>query len=255
MHPLLLLHAGVADRRMWNPIRPRLERARRVLSPDGLGYGERPLPKAEFSRVDDVITLLDTSNVERAAVVGASDGGRVAIDLALEHPDRVAALVLAAPALGGWNWSQQVREFGGAEDELLEAGKDRGGGRAQRPDVGRRPRPRAGRGRRRDPRPRPRDADARLRAPARLRTRTSRTRRSTGRTWPRSTGWESWQAPTLVLVGELDLPDFPAIAERIAAEAPRARVISLDGVAHLPSLEKPELFAELVLAFLDELGV
>jgi 3-oxoadipate enol-lactonase len=62
-------------------------------------------------------------------------------------------------------------------------------------------------------------------------------------------------APTLVLVGELDKDDFPAIAERIASEAPNARVISLNGVAHLPSLEKPELFAELVLAYLDELGV
>ena len=57
------------------------------------------------------------------AVVGASDGGRVAIDLALERPDRVAALVLASPALGGWAWSQEVRSFGAAEDELLEAGK------------------------------------------------------------------------------------------------------------------------------------
>ncbi len=239
---------------MWNPIRPRLERARRVLSPDGLGYGERPLPKAEFSRVDDVITLLDTSNVERAAVVGASDGGRVAIDLALEHPDRVAALVLAAPALGGWNWSQQVREFGGAEDELLQAGKIEEAAELNvRTWVD-------GRGRE------PAEVDAEIRDLVReMQTRAFEHLLTaySDEPHPQEHGPDvaavdrlgELQAPTLVLVGELDLPDFPAIAERIAAEAPRARVISLNGVAHLPSLEKPELFAELVLAFLDELGV
>jgi len=105
VHPLLLLHAAVADSRMWAPIRPRLERARRVLAPDALGYGDRPLPKRAFSRVDDVVALLDAERIERAAVVGASDGGRVAIDLALEHPDRVAALVLAAPPVA----AQQAR--------------------------------------------------------------------------------------------------------------------------------------------------
>jgi pimeloyl-ACP methyl ester carboxylesterase len=56
----------------------------------------------------------------------------------------------------------------------------------------------------------------------------------------------------LVVVGDLDLPDFPRIAARIAEQAQRARVIELAGVAHLPALEQPELFAELVLAYLDE---
>src|SRR5262245_1533030 len=120
--PLLLLHAGVADRRMWEPILPRLERDRRVLAPDLRGYGERPLPQGPFSHVDDLVELLDAQRVRRAAVVGASFGGGVALDLALEHQDRVAALVLAAPALAGWDWSQETRAFGGREDELLEAG-------------------------------------------------------------------------------------------------------------------------------------
>lgn len=238
---------------MWNPIRPRLERARRVLSPDGLGYGERPLPKAEFSRVEDVVALLDSSNVERAAVVGASDGGRVAIDLALEHPERVAALVLAAPAIGGWNWSQDVREFGGEEGDLLEAGKvDEAVELNVRTWVD-------GRGRGPD------DVDGRIRELVREMQRqafqhlltayaTEPHPQEHGPDTPAVERLAELAAPTLVLSGELDKPDFAAIAERIAAEAPRARVISLNGVAHLPSLEKPELFAELVLAFLDEVG-
>jgi 3-oxoadipate enol-lactonase len=254
VHPLLLLHAGVADSRMWAPIRPRLERARPVLAPDGLGYGERPLPKAAFSRVDDVIEVLDREGVERVAVVGASDGGRVAIDLALDHPDRVAALVLAAPALGGWQWSQEVREFGAAEDELLEAGRiDEAVDLNVRTWVD-------GRGRG------PEAVDSGVRELVRDMQRRAFDHllsayaeephpQEHGPDEPAATRLGRLQAPTLVIVGELDMPDFPAIADRIATEAASARVISLNGVAHLPSLEKPELFAELVLAFLDELGV
>jgi pimeloyl-ACP methyl ester carboxylesterase len=239
---------------MWDPIRPRLERARRVLSPDGLGYGERPLPKAEFSRVDDLVTLLDTSNIERAAVVAASDGGRVALDLALEHPERVAALVLAAPALGGWNWSQAVRDFGVEEDELLQAGRlDEAVDLNVRTWVD-------GRGREPD------EVDGEVRELVRAMQRRAfehLLEAYADEPHPQEHGPDvaavdrlgELHAPTLVLVGELDLPDFPAIADRIAADAPRARVVSLNGVAHLPSLEKPELFAELVLAFLEEVGV
>lgn len=239
---------------MWEPILPRLERSRRVLAPDALGFGERPLPKGEFSRVDDVVSLLDAEGIERAAVVGASDGGRIAIDLALEHPERVAALVLASPALGGWDWSQEVREFGVAEDGLLEAGKvDEAADLNVRTWVD-------GRGRE------PHEVDGRVRELVReMQTRAFEHLLTAyaDEPHPQEHGPDvaaaarlgELAAPTLVLVGELDVGDFPAIADRIAAEAQHARVISLNGVAHLPSLEKPDLFAELVLAYLDELGV
>ena len=239
---------------MWAPILPRLERSRRVLAPDSLGFGERPLPKGEFSRVDDAVALLDAEGIERAAVVGASDGGRVAIDLALERPDRVAALVLASPALGGWAWSQEVRSFGAAEDELLEAGKvDEAADLNVRTWVD-------GNGRGPD------EVDGEVRELVREMQRRAFEHLLTAyadEPHPQEHGPDvaaaarlgELAAPTLVLVGELDKADFPAIAEKIAAEAPHARMISLNGVAHLPSLEKPELFAELVLAFLDELGI
>jgi pimeloyl-ACP methyl ester carboxylesterase len=254
VQPLVLLHAGVADSRMWAPILSRLERSRRVLAPDGLGYGERPLPKAPFSRVDDVRELLDREGIVSAAVVGASDGGRVAIDLALDHPDRVGALVLAAPALGGWSWSQTVRDFGAREDALLQAGKlDEAVDLNVRTWVD---------GRGRDPEavdPAVRELVRKMQERALehlLSAYASEPHpQEHGPDTPAAERLRHLAVPTLVVVGELDLPDFPAIADRIAVEAPRARVISLTGVAHLPSLEKPELFAELVLAFLEELDV
>jgi pimeloyl-ACP methyl ester carboxylesterase len=253
--PLLLLHAGIADRRMWEPILPRLERARRVLAPDLSGYGERPLPEGEFSHVDDdVLAVLDREQVERVAAVGASFGGRVAIDLALSYPERVAALVLASPGLSGWDWSEETRAFGAREDELLESGDFDGAvelnlrtwvdGRGRGPDdVDADTRARVGEMQRRafdlllqayasEPHPEERELDP-----------------------PAAERLAELSAPTLVIVGDLDLPDFAAIAHAIADRAPRARVLELAGVAHLPALERPELFAELVLAFLAEVGV
>jgi 3-oxoadipate enol-lactonase len=250
--PLLLLHAGIADSRMWKPILPRLESPRHVLAPDLRGFGTRPLAKEEFSHVDDVVALLDAEGVERAAVVGASMGGAVAIDLALSHPERVAALVLAAPALHGWDWSDETRAFSAKEDELFESGQVEAAtdlnvrtwvdGRGRGPDevdgvirelvwemqfqafdhvlnaYSTEPHPEE---RRLDP--------------------------------PAAERLAELTPPTLVIVGDLDMPDFPRIAARIAEQAPRARVIEIAGVAHLPSLERPELFAELVLAYLEEL--
>jgi 3-oxoadipate enol-lactonase len=253
--PLLLLHAGIADRRMWEPILPRLERARSVLAPDLSGYGERPLPDGEFSHVDDdALAALDGADVQRAAVVGASFGGRVAIDLALSHPDRVAALVLAAPALGGWDWSEETRIFGAREDELLESGDIDGAvelnlrtwvdGRGRTPgEVDAHMRASVGEMQRRafdlllqayasEPHPQERELDP-----------------------PAAQRLQELSMPTLVIVGDLDLPDFPAIAHAIADRAPHARVVEIAGMAHLPALERPELFAELVLAFLGEVGV
>ena len=251
--PLLLLHAGVADSRMWDPIRPRLERERRVLAPDLLGYGERPLPQGEYSDVDELVGLLDAERVERAAVVGASFGGRVAIDLALSHPQRVAALVLAAPGLAGWDWSPETRAFGAEEDELLERGDVEGAVELNvRTWVD-------GRGRGRgdvDPAVRALVADMQRRAFELLLPAYAAEPQPEERMLdpPAATRLGELTAPTLVVVGDLDMPDFPRIAERLAAEAPNARVVTLNGVAHLPALEQPELFGELVLAFLDEVG-
>jgi 3-oxoadipate enol-lactonase len=249
--PLLLLHAGVADSRMWQPILPRLESARRVLAPDLRGFGSRPLAKEPYSHVDDLVALLDGEGIVRVAVVGASNGGRIAVDLGLEHPDRVAALVLAAPALDGWEWSEETRAFSAKEDELFESGQvDAAVDLNVRTWV--------------DGRYRGSEAvDGAMRELVRemqfqafehlLNAYSTEPHPQELRPDPPAAGrLAELAAPTIVVVGDLDMPDFPRIATRIAEEAQRARVIEIAGVAHLPALERPELFAELVLAFLDE---
>ena len=96
---VLLLHAGGLDGRMWHPFAERLKDSYRLHMPDLRGHGETPMPPKEFSNVDDVVRLLDQLKVKRAVVVGASFGGRVALQLATAAPERVSALALLASAL------------------------------------------------------------------------------------------------------------------------------------------------------------
>jgi 3-oxoadipate enol-lactonase len=252
--PLVLLHAGIADNRMWGPILPRLESARRVLAPDLRGYGTRPLEKEPFSYVDDVVALLDAEGIDRAVLVGASNGGRISINVALEHPDRMAALVLAAPALDGWAFSEETRAFGAQEDELLEIGRvDAAVDLNVRTWVD-------GRGRGPD------DVDPGIRELVREMQAlafhhvlnaysTEPHPEERGLDPPAADRLAELTPPTLIVVGDRDLPDFPRIAARIAEEARNARVIEISDVAHLISMERPELFAELVISYLDEIGV
>ena len=99
--PVVLLHAGVADRRMWAGLLPVLAERFRVLAPDLPGYGDAPLSPGRFSNLAEVLALLDDQGLESVALVGASFGGRVALEVATAAPDRVDRLVLLCPGLRG----------------------------------------------------------------------------------------------------------------------------------------------------------
>ena len=119
MSTVLLLHAGIADSRMWQPQVEALQMAGyRVLVPDLRGFGQRVLEPAPFSYVRDVEALLDGPT----AVVGSSLGGRVALELAVYRPDLVERLVLIAPGLPGWEWSAETRTGWAEEDAAFEQG-------------------------------------------------------------------------------------------------------------------------------------
>ena len=120
--PIVLLHEGVADRRMWRHQLPVLEPEHTVVTLDLRGFGDSPHASGTFSNVEDVRELLDELGIDQAAVVGGSFGARVALELALVHPRRVSRLVLCPPALSDWEWSQTVRDAWRAEGEAYEAG-------------------------------------------------------------------------------------------------------------------------------------
>ena len=100
---VVLLHAGVCDRRSWREVGARLGGAGHdVVAYDRRGFGEVPPAGAPFRHVDDLLAVLDAVSPDAPAwLVGSSMGGGVALDAALEAPDRVAGLVLLAPAISG----------------------------------------------------------------------------------------------------------------------------------------------------------
>jgi pimeloyl-ACP methyl ester carboxylesterase len=100
---IALLHAGVCDRRCWREVGERLAGAGRdVVAYDRRGFGDVAPASAPFRHVDDLLAVLDAvSRGAPAWLVGSSMGGQVALDAALEAPDRIAGLVLLAPAISG----------------------------------------------------------------------------------------------------------------------------------------------------------
>ena len=99
--PVVLLHEGVVDSRIWAPVVPLLAEGLRVVVYDQRGYGRSPMWDGPYSPVDDLLGVLDAAGIERAALVGASRGGRIALSAALVAPERVSALVLLGSGLPG----------------------------------------------------------------------------------------------------------------------------------------------------------
>jgi 3-oxoadipate enol-lactonase len=119
---VVLLHSGVCDRRMWRPQREILRRSHRVIAPDLRGFGDTPLPPERFGHADDLVELLDHCGVDRAALVGSSMGGRVALEMAATHPDRMAALVLLCAGHRDLPDTAASEAFEAEEGRLLEVG-------------------------------------------------------------------------------------------------------------------------------------
>lgn len=235
---VVLIHAGIADARVWERQMSSFARAFRTVRYDDHAFGRSPVPTAPFSPVDDLAALMDALGIERAALVGNSFGGAIAIEAALAHPDRVWALVAVAPALLG---------FEGEGHPILEAaGEARAAG-----DVSR-------------------SVDLELEVWAPLRTEPevdALIRRMAHENSgvedlpdelfveperPAAGRLEELRVPTLVVIGDTNPPDFEAIADEISARVPGARTERIADADHLVSLRKPEEFDRVVLAFLRD---
>jgi pimeloyl-ACP methyl ester carboxylesterase len=248
--PVLLVHAGVTDRRSWRPLVAHLGEGVRCLSYDARGYGETTYDVEDgWSPVADAVAVLDAHGVERAVVVGASMGGRTTLDLALAHPDRVAGLVLIGSAVSGaspvGDLPPRIAELDAAGDAAYEAGdldavnaieaqlwldgplvpEGRVGGATRElfVELNRRA----------------------LEAP------------DPGRQAETEPAWDRLdqvRVPVLVLVGEHDLPHVRRNAAHLAAAIPDARLVELAGVAHLPHLEGDPATLEAITKFVGALA-
>jgi 3-oxoadipate enol-lactonase len=223
---IVLVHAGVCDARMWDGFEvPGATRH------ELRGFGQTPLPPTgEFSHADD---LAEALGGEAAALVGASYGGWVCLQVAVTRPELVSELVLLGAPLPDHDWSEEVERFGREEDSLLEQG-DLSGAAALNADFwleSREPRERVI-----EMQERAFELDAESEAEG---------------IEPDEIDLSAITARTLVAVGELDKPDFHAIADRLAAGIAGAQRATIAGAGHLASLERPEDAARLVRGFLQ----
>ena len=236
--PLVFLHAGVADRRMWQAQCEAFAPAHPVLRYDRRGFGEScTLQSTPYSRESDLWAVMDAACIERAVLVGCSQGGRVAIDATLSQPRRVQGLVLVAPAVGG----APEPELAGRV-QALAAEID---GASARQDVdavneleaqlwldG------------------PSAAPGRVAGPARalflaMNDIALRAADPGEEIEPAPTAWqrlEELDVPVLVLWGDLDLPHLRSRCEELVQRIRGAQRAVLEGTAHLPGLEAPERF-------------
>lgn len=109
--PIVFIHSGGADLREWTYLAPLLSQRYQAITYDGRGAGISPDPTGDVSCVEDVKSLLDHLEIKKATVVGRSMGGQIATDFALEYPERVDKLILLAPALTGFPYSDQFIEY------------------------------------------------------------------------------------------------------------------------------------------------
>ncbi|HLY85624.1 MAG TPA: alpha/beta hydrolase [Gaiellaceae bacterium] len=118
---VLLLHGGLGDSGLWEPVAPYLAEHFRTIRSDLRFYGRSTGPAVPWSWQDDAIGVLDELGIERAAVLGLSLGGKLALDIALAHPDRLWAVVGVAPGLGGHDAgaysAEQDARYAAAEDK------------------------------------------------------------------------------------------------------------------------------------------
>jgi pimeloyl-ACP methyl ester carboxylesterase len=122
--PLLLLHAGIADRRMWDEhLEPLAAAGYRVVAPDLPGFGEAAAGPAPLAHWQDVLATMDALEISSACVVGNSFGGAVALRVAATAPERVRALLLfSAPAVPEPDPSPELLAAWEAEEAALAAG-------------------------------------------------------------------------------------------------------------------------------------
>ncbi len=236
--PLVLVHAGVADSRMWQAIVPALAVTRRVVRYDMRGYGASRSVPGEFAASRDLARLLDALDIERAHVVGASFGGLVGLELAATAPARVASLVLLAPALPDIEPSEALLAFAEAEEQAI---------RVERLDDAVEINVRMW----------ARDSTSQVRALVAEMQRAAFELQLRERAEfeeldpPVSARLDAIAVPVTIAIGDRDVIDFEQIAARLARDLPAASLHEIAGAGHLLALDRPEPVAQLILRHLD----
>ncbi|MCB2076692.1 MAG: alpha/beta fold hydrolase [Novosphingobium sp.] len=238
--PLVLVHGMGESRAGWDAVIAHLPEGLPVLRYDLRGFGASLSDEAvEYSHADDLLALLDTLGIPKAAICGLSMGGAITAGFAIAHPNRVEKAVLISPALAGWEWSDEWRDLW----RSVAAAAKSGDLDHARELWWRHPMFDAARD---NPEAAPllrHEIDA-----------------FAGRQWindpqrpvlPDVERLHELTAPALLLTGERDFNDFRLIGDLIEAAAPNVRRIDYADAGHMLPLERPLGVARAIKAFLD----
>ena len=237
---VLLLHAGGADRRMWDQQWRPFGEVFRAVRFDFPGVGASPFPERSFSPSDHIAALLDFLDIDRAALVGISLGGAVAVDFAIEYPERTWALVAVACGARGLpegtpdpraleSWSAAAAgDFDRAAELFMEVWcpmrtspeVDEAIRRMVRGSIGM--------------------LSLLPRGLVRLPE------------WQAADRLDEIRVPTLTMWGDRDHPTLQQLAERLTAVIPGARRIVIPAADHIVPMRAPDRFTDEVLSFLHQ---
>ena len=249
-HPLLLIHGGLGSLRMWDEQVPAFAERFKVIRYDTRGFGRTETDDVEFTNRGDAVSVLDHVGAPTAHVVGQSRGGIIALDLALDRPDRVDSIVSVAGGIGGYEpelpagtdpppWDEMERLWEAKDWDALaeletQVWVDGWGRPPDRVDEGIR-----------------RRVKDWILANYRAEIAEGKAQPLTPSAAQRLGDLDS---PLLVLIGQADEPGCVAAERFLGEQVPGAQVIEFPDVAHMIQLEEPERFNGLVLEFLAKVG-
>ncbi len=244
---LVFVHAGIANLRMWDDQIPAFAGRYRVVRYDARGFGRSPMPDAPFSLSEDLFGLMRHLDIQRAVFVGCSMGGSTIVDFALSHPDSVRALVTVGAGVSGFPPSEDEVGLWQPIEAAFKAGDlDQAVELTVRLWVD-------GPGRT------PEQVNPTVRARVREMERQNLAAPEPEHATPIELDPPAFgrlgeiAAPTLVLVGDQDVPSIQRTADALASGIPGARKVVLHDTAHVPSMEQPDEFNRLVGDFLASL--
>jgi pimeloyl-ACP methyl ester carboxylesterase len=241
-HPIVLIHGMNLNHTMWNPQVQELSKHNTVIRYDLRGYGKSANPKEDepYSNHTDLKALLDYLNIRRTHLLGLSMGGGVAINFTLEHPEYVSSLIPVDSSLAGYNYSSefltwifsmfQIAKTSGLRD-ALDTFVDGELFKATSRNL---------------------EAMEMLRSIVHSHKGWSLFNQAT-QVDPEpapATQLHKIKCPTLIVVGEYDIPDFQGIANKITNDVPNAKKCVIEGVGHISNLEDPLKFNKEILSFL-----
>ncbi|BCY09576.1 alpha/beta fold hydrolase [Actinoplanes sp. L3-i22] len=213
--PVVLLHPGVGDSRIWDPVWARLAGQHRLIRYDVRGFGRSEPPTGRFSRLDDLRRVLDRLDVGPALFAGCSMGGGSALDLALAEPDRVRGMVLACPGISGAPIPQDPGDEPDSTDPdvFLEQGVARWARAGRDPLV-----------------------VEQLRSSIRFWLGWGDTLADDGDAWSRL---EQVKTPSVLLLGDLERPSFVPACVEAARRIPGCRLVEVPAADHFVPLRAP----------------